>query len=121
MYRVTQSVKIGNLNGKVINGIGKGTWKYKKKKVSMFCVITNIFYTVEYNNKTIGYRLKPDGICYCYYKERFNGDKKPEPAKEFIEFLKSMDIKSPYEMSFFHVYELDENGSILQELDPKDF
>jgi hypothetical protein len=32
-----------------------------------------------------------------------------------------MDIKSPYEMSFFHVYELDENGSILQELDPKDF
>lgn len=47
--------------------------------------------------------------------------KKPEPAKEFIEFLKSMDIKNPYEMSFFHVYELDENGSILQELDPKDF
>ena len=72
-------------------------------------------------NKTIGYRLKPDGIGYCYYKERFNGDKKPEPAKEFIEFLKSMDIKNPYEMSFFHVYELDENGSILQELDPKDF
>lgn len=32
-----------------------------------------------------------------------------------------MDIKNPYEMSFFHVYELDENGSILQELDPKDF
>lgn len=51
MYRVTQSVKIGNLNGKVINGIGKGTWNFVKKKVSMFCVITNIFYTVEYNNK----------------------------------------------------------------------
>lgn len=32
-----------------------------------------------------------------------------------------MDIKNSYEMSFFHVYELDENGSILQELDPKDF
>lgn len=32
-----------------------------------------------------------------------------------------MDIKNPYEMSFFHVYELNENGSILQELDPKDF
>ena len=51
MYRVTQSVKIGNLNGKVINGIGKGTWNFVKKKVSMFCVIKNIFYTVEYNSE----------------------------------------------------------------------
>lgn len=51
MYRVTQSVKIGNLNGKIIHGIGKGTWTFVKKKVSMFCVITNVSYTVEYDSK----------------------------------------------------------------------
>lgn len=51
MYKVTQSVKIGNLNGKVIKDIGKGTWNFVKKKVSMFCVITKISYTVEYDNK----------------------------------------------------------------------
>ena len=71
--------------------------------------------------KRIGVTLKPDGVGYLYYKEQFDGDKKPEPAKEFIELLEKLEFKNPKEMTYFHILELDENGSVLQELDPKDF
>ncbi len=81
----------------------------------------NDFNAANEPNKRIGITRKQDGVGYLYYRERFDGDKKPDPAKEFIKLLEDLNFKNPNEMSFFHVFELDENGSILQELDPKDF
>lgn len=97
----------------------KGPFAYKGKNISK--KLYKDFNTTNDPIKRIGIILKPDGLGYFYYKERFEGDKKPTPAPEFIKLLESLNFQNPSEMNFYHIYELDENGSILQELDPKDF
>ena len=115
MYRVTKSVKIGNLNGKVINGIGKGTWNFVKKKVSMFCVITNIFYTVEYNSKeafesdrlnfqndflkglaSIGYDENNKKFKSLKFEVSLPKEKENEPEEEPMTFRKWREMRKNY-------------------------
>ena len=100
----------------------RGPFFYKgKNRVKVSEELYKDFNAANEPKKRIGVILKQDGLGYFYYKERFSGDKKPKPAPEFIKLLESLNFKNPSEMSFFHIYELDEDGSILQELAPKNF
>ena len=58
--------------------------------------------------KRIGERLKQNGVGYLYYKEYFEGDEKPAPAKDFFDILKATGFASPETISFWHVEEVDE-------------
>lgn len=101
---------------------GKGPFPYKgEHHIFVNEDMYKDFNTANEPAKRIGIQRKLSGEAYLYYREQFDGDKKPEPAKEFIELLEKLEFKNPKEMTYFHILELDENGSVLQELDPKDF
>ncbi len=67
--------------------------------------------------KRIGVFRKQNGLCWLYYKEFFEGEEKPAPAPEFFDVLRKLGCRNPGKISFWHIEEVDNNGSFVRSLE----